>query len=266
LLVRVRQEIQEVLRRRAAMTRNKRDPNSWMVVRLPEQALSERILHLAAPLLEHLGPTPAPDEARRVIELATRIWNAHVIASPLWGNPKRKPLAELRRSMQSSQAPPGLADTFERLSARWRSEFSLDPRLVAEWSFEGAQSGTHELVCATTLPEGVKADAPPPTQKRIAISGRFLDDVRIRLGPTSSLSFPVEHHRGQIGSDGVVTVHAKMPTVVVLFAEGVLKPIDGAPVEVIVGGKRLGPLVLRDLRCAGDAGHNDIAVLVFSVE
>jgi hypothetical protein len=35
---------------------------------------------------------------------------------------------------------------------------------------------------------------------------------------------------------------------------------------VVVGGKKLGPMVLRDLRCAGDAGHNDVAVLIFSME
>ena len=87
--------------------------------------------------------------------------------------------------------------------------------------------------------------------------------MRIRQGPTSFLSFPVEHHRTDIGNDGVVTVQVKMPTVVVLFAEGVLKPVGGAPVDVMVGGKKVGPVVLREVRCSGYGGHNDVAVLVF---
>jgi hypothetical protein len=243
--------------------RRKRDPNTWTAVRLPERALSESILHLAAPLLEPLGPVPAPDDSRRALELAVSIWNAHVVASPLWGDPKPKGLAELRKATRGEQAPAGLADAFELLSVRWRAEFSFDPRLVGDWSFEATEPGRHDLVCATTLPEGVKADVPPPAGKRISIGGRFLDEVRVRQGPTSFLSFPVEHHRGDIGNDGVVTVQVKMPTVVVLFAEGVLKPVGGAPVDVMIGGKRVGPVVLREIRCSGYGGHNDVAVLVF---
>jgi hypothetical protein len=88
--------------------------------------------------------------------------------------------------------------------------------------------------------------------------------VRIHLDGTSFLSFPVEHHRGDIRADGAVTLEAKMPTVVALFAEGAaLKPVGGAPVDVRVGGKVLGPMVLREVGCSGRDGHNDVAVLVF---
>ncbi|HMJ13550.1 MAG TPA: hypothetical protein VK524_19155 [Polyangiaceae bacterium] len=44
--------------------RNRRDPYSWTVVRLPERDLAERVLELAAPLLERLGPAPAIDDGR----------------------------------------------------------------------------------------------------------------------------------------------------------------------------------------------------------
>ena len=59
------------------------------------------------------------------------------------------------------------------------------------------------------------------------------------MSATSSLSFPVEIHRREIGSDGVVTICTKMPTVVELFAEGALRSVHDAPVEITVGGKNL---------------------------
>ena len=80
-----------------------------------------------------------------------------------------------------------------------------------------------------------------------------------RRSATSFLLFPVENDRG----DGVVTIHAKLPTVVDLFAEGTLTPVDGAPVNVIVAGKMLGPMVLAEVRCTGGGEYHDVVVLVF---
>lgn len=71
-------------------TRSRRDPYTRTVVRLPERDLAESILHLAAPLLDRLGPTPAADEARRVFELAIGVWNAHVLASKFWATRSQK--------------------------------------------------------------------------------------------------------------------------------------------------------------------------------
>jgi len=239
--------------------RKRRDPCTRSVVRLPERDLSESISHLAEPLLEPLGPRPAPDEIRRAIGLAVNLWNAQVTASQLWGDPRPKPLADLRKAMRGNQ----VAATFEQLSARWRNEFAFDPRLVREWSFDATDDGRHQLVCEMALPAGIEAHVPPPAEKRIAIGGKFLDEVSIRLSATTYLSFPIESHRGNVGTDGVVTIHAKMPTVVQLFAEGRLTRVGGAPVDVMVGGKELGSMVLSDVGCAGQLGYNDIAVLVF---
>jgi hypothetical protein len=54
-----------------------------------------------------------------------------------------------------------------------------------------------------------------------------------------------------------------MPTAIQLFAEGRLTPIGGAPVQVMIGGKELGAMVLSELSCAGDGGDHDVAMLVF---
>ena len=241
--------------------RRRRDPFTRTVVRLPERDLAESVLHLAAPLIEPLGTSPPADAVRRAIAMAVDVWNAHVAASGYWGDPKPKALTALRRSMCGRGAPPGLAETFELLSARWRADFSLDPRLVEGWSMEIDESGALRLACEMGLPDGVYAEVPPPVEKRIAVGGRFLDEVQIRLDRRSYLSFPVDNHRGRVDDDGVVTIDTKMPTALQLFAEGHLSRVDGPPVDVNVGGRRLGPMVLSSLSCNG--GHHDLATLVF---
>lgn len=188
-------------------TRRERDPYSWTVVRLPERDLGDSIVDLASPLLESLGPERRPEDTRRAIELAVKIWNAHVLASKFWGRPRPRALADLEKMMSEE------SDTFALLSARWRKDFAFDPRLVAAWSYETSEHGDHRVVCESTLPDGVEAEVPPPLEKRIALGGVFLDEVRIRQGANAYLSFPVGNHRGTIGADGVATVYAKMPTV-----------------------------------------------------
>ncbi len=243
------------------MTRRRRDPNTRFVVDLPERDLAECLLHLAAPLLEPLAAAACLDEARSAIAFAVRLWNAHVSASEFWGDPRRGPLAELRRSAGGQRATSATPDTFALLSDRWRREFQFDPRLVGDWSYEASGNGQPRLVCQTCLPEGVEAKVHPPAEKRIRIAGRFLDEVAIRLDATSSLSFPVERHRGVVADDGSTTIHAMMPAVLQLFAEGRLPPVGSGAVDVSVGGRDLGPMRLAEVRCAGLGG--DVAVLVF---
>lgn len=66
-----------------------------------------------------------------------------------------------------------------------------------------------------------------------------------------------------IGDDGTVTVHAMMPSALQLFAEGRLRRVGGDPVEVVVGGRKLGMMVLAEVRCGGENYRDDVAILVF---
>ncbi len=244
------------------MTRtSKRDPYARTIIRVPERPLSALILDLVTPLLEARARTLADDEARRLFELAIATWNAHVMAEPHWQ--KAAPLAKLRKESHSRSAPRGIAEDFDLLSARYRALPSLDPRIVASWSLAPGAVGGFELTCVAKLPEGVEAYVPPPAEKRIAIGGRFLDEVTVRVTATSSMSFPVERHRGAVGDDGAATIYAQMPTALGLFAAGVLKPVGGDPVHVRVGLRDLGLMRLRELRCGREMGAGEIAVLVF---
>ncbi|HEY6558848.1 MAG TPA: hypothetical protein VI072_16300 [Polyangiaceae bacterium] len=98
--------------------RNRRDPYSWTVVRLPERDLAERVLELAAPLLGRLGPAPAIDDGRVAIALAVTFWNASVLASKRWEHPRVKELNDLRKRMRGRQAAPGDAAIFDLLAER----------------------------------------------------------------------------------------------------------------------------------------------------
>jgi hypothetical protein len=240
----------------------RRDPHSWTVVRLPERDLAETLLEFAAPLLARLGSGPALEDERGAIELAVTFWNASVLASRRWAHPRVKQLNELKKRMRGRQATPGDAATFDLLSERWRHHW-LDPRLIESWNYDLDGTGVRRLVCTMGLPDGVEAEVPPPLEKRIAIGGRFLDEVGIPLSETSSLRFPVERHRGVIGEDGTVTVHAMMPSALQLFAEGRLPRVGADPTEVAVGGHTFGSMVLSEVRCGGENLRHDIAVLVF---
>ena len=154
------------------------------------------------------------------------------------------------------------AAKFDLLSERWREHW-LDPRLVESWTYEPNGAGVPRLECTMCLPEGVRAEVPPPAEKRIAIGGKFLDEVQISQGANTVLSFPVDRHRGVVGDDGIATVYAMMPSALKLFAEGRLPCVGGEPVEVAIGSRQLGPMVLTEIRCGGENNRLDIAVLVF---
>jgi hypothetical protein len=215
------------------MTR--RDPYSWSVVRLPERDLAELVLELAAPLLERLGPAPAIDEARAAVALAVTFWNANVLASKRWEHPQFKERNALEKRMRGRAASREDAAALNLLSDRWREHW-IEPRLVESWIYEPDAAGVRRLVCTMSLPEGVRAEVPPPAEKRVAIGGKFLDEVQISQGGNTSLSFPVDRHRGVVGDDGTATVYAMMPSALKLFAEGRLPCVGGDPVEVAGAG------------------------------
>lgn len=238
------------------------DPNAWTMVRVPEGDLAETLVEFAAPLLERLGPEPTIEDAQAVMALVVSFWNASVLASKRWDDPRVKELNALKKRMRGRAASREDAATFDLLAARWRNHW-LDPRLVESWTYEPDSAGVRRLVCTMSLPAGVRAYVPPPIEKRIAIGGKFLDEVEISRGGTTSMSFPVERHRGVVGEDGTATVFAMMPSALQLFAEGRLNAVGGDPVEVAIGGRRLGPMVLIAVRCGGEFGRDDVAVLVF---
>jgi hypothetical protein len=76
---------------------------------------------------------------------------------------------------------------------------------------------------------------------RIAIGGRYLDEVQIRqnLPGTSYVSFPAHRHLARV-EDDLVTVSTQGATAVKLFADGVLPPIGGGVVTLWIGSREFG--------------------------
>ncbi|MAQ14212.1 MAG: hypothetical protein CMN30_05390 [Sandaracinus sp.] len=64
--------------------------------------------------------------------------------------------------------------------------------------------------------------------------------------------FPLERHSATLGDEGTLTLSTPMPVAVALFAEGCLAPVGGPPVDVLVYGQALGPMVLREVSCGSD--------------
>ena len=250
----------------AARRRQRRDPNSRTVVRIPEQPLEERLLMLAAPVLARLNDDDSHDAIRSAVALAIDFWNAKAMASQLWCAPKPKPLNELTRKMTGKKAPPEDVEVFELLTARWRDlDAYIDPRRVGQWSLEvdDGQPAPLRLTCEVELPPGVEAEVPPPLEERVCIGGKFLDEVRVRLSDHSLVGFPLEAHRGQVAQDRSVTVRTNALTVLGLFAQGALHPVGAGRVDVIVGGETYSAMVLSDVRCADIWSHHHEAILVF---
>lgn len=235
-----------------------RDPYSWTELRLPENDLADLVIAFASPLIDRLGPAPALDDARAAVEQAVTFWNASVLAEKHWPRPRPKALSTLKKQMREASREE--AALFDLLKKRWREHW-LDPRMVETWTYEPDAKGVPRFTCTFELPERVRAQVPPPAEKRIAIGGKFLDEVRISLDASTTLSFPVDRHRGVVNADGSATVRAMAPSALQLFADGTLPPIGGAPVEVVGGGRALGPMVLASLAASGE--QYNTATLVF---
>jgi hypothetical protein len=103
---------------------------------------------------------------------------------------------------------------------------------------------------------------------RIAIGGRYLDEVRIRQTRTdlantlSSLSFPAHRHGASVEPDHLV-VSTQAATVVQLFAEGVLALIGGPAVTVQIGGQEFGPCLLEAVETDGASPLDTTIILRF---
>jgi hypothetical protein len=249
--------------------RARRDPNSRTVTKLPEQALEACVLELAAAPLERLGADPTPEAVHRTIEQTIAFWNATSRASGVWDPASSRALDTLTRRMTGRRASAADREAFELLSTRWRElKLIWDPRRIGEWSLELVPGEAPRLRCALELPDGVEELVPPPPETRIAIGDHFLDETTLRVpsqpGVISRRCFPPEQHQGTVQDDGTVIIETRMGCAFALLAEGLLPPIGGRPVGLVVHGVRRDAMVLTEVRCDDRAPHRELAVLYFA--
>ncbi|MDI1442429.1 hypothetical protein [Polyangium sp. 6x1] len=117
---------------------------------VPDRKISETILDFGEPLLSQLGPVPPVDAARNALTIVITVWNAHVMAMPIWGIPEH--LARVQALLRDPVAQQGMKEAFAALSARRREKLNDDPRAVGEWSILPDGHGGHRFRCDARVP------------------------------------------------------------------------------------------------------------------
>lgn len=116
--------------------------------------ISEMILDFAAPIVDQLVAEKAPLKTwRESMMMVITVWNAHVMAMPLWGKPEI--LAELMVMVGGPTAPAGLSAVFLALSEERRTRFATVPLVIGEWSVTQLPDGGFSLRCDARLPKQV---------------------------------------------------------------------------------------------------------------
>ena len=119
-------------------------------VEIPQRKISETIIDFGAPLIAQLDAGQPIEIVRCVFAIVITVWNAHVMAMPVWGQPQL--LDQLGELLGSPSAPAQLIDTYAELAARRQQRFAEDPRAVGEWSVTIDQQGRVRLHCDARVP------------------------------------------------------------------------------------------------------------------
>jgi hypothetical protein len=120
---------------------------------LAKRKLSETIVDFGAPLILQLDSNQSIEIVRAVFKIVIMVWNAHVMAMPLWGKPQL--LEQLAELLRSPGTPCQLIEACSALTARRQQHFADDPRAVGEWSVAIDHAGGMRLHCDARLPSDV---------------------------------------------------------------------------------------------------------------
>lgn len=113
--------------------------------------MSETILDFGDPFLSMWQRTfnePPPIETlKNALLFVIGIWNAHVMATPVWGKPRF--LTIMREQFKDS---PSHLEIIDLLSRRWHERFSDDARAVGHWDIVADGEGGHKFQCDARWP------------------------------------------------------------------------------------------------------------------
>lgn len=148
--------IEEIARRRAqkrAARREAKRREAAPSVTIPDRKISETILDFGEPLLAQLGDAPSIEAAENALDIVVMLWNAYVMAMPIWGKPEE--LARVQALLRDSRVLPYMTDTLEALCARRREKFSDDPRAVGACAIVPDGHGGYNFKCAARVPQSL---------------------------------------------------------------------------------------------------------------
>ena len=109
--------------------------------------MSETILDFGAPLLSTFNEPPPIETMKNALEFVLAVWNAHVMATAIWGKPHH--LEALRKAFEAS---PSHREMLDILGRRWRDHFAEDARAVANWDIIADGKGGHVSQCDARWP------------------------------------------------------------------------------------------------------------------
>jgi len=117
---------------------------------IPSRKISETVIDFGAPVLADLARTQSIEVLHATFNLVITVWNAHVTAMPVWGQPES--LDHLERILLSPAAPKEMIRAVHALTARRRAHFADDPRAVGEWNIKIESGGGVRLHCDAHVP------------------------------------------------------------------------------------------------------------------
>jgi hypothetical protein len=117
---------------------------------IPQRKISETIIDFGAPVLHDLRPDTPIEVVRASFNIAISVWNAHVMAMPVWNAPHL--LAHLQTLLRTPVAAPEMVQAYRDLTARRQELFATDPRAVGEWNVSMDQNGNVNLRCDARVP------------------------------------------------------------------------------------------------------------------
>jgi len=111
-----------------------------------ERKISGTILDFGEPLLSESITEDTPIAAvREIYKLVVLVWNAHVAASPHWGDAGH--LQMLQKMAASPQMPSQARAWIGKLSHRWHEKFSDAKYCVGEWHVKIKHDDTLSFFC-----------------------------------------------------------------------------------------------------------------------
>ena len=128
-------------------------PRAAAGLTIPQRKISETIIDFGAPLIFDLDPNQPIEIVRSVFTIVIMVWNAHVMAMPVWGKPQL--LEHLRALLRTPGTAPQLIDSYTELAARREQHFAQDPRTVGEWNVQFDHAGRVRLHCEAHVPSSL---------------------------------------------------------------------------------------------------------------
>ena len=118
--------------------------------KLPSRKISATIIEFGEPLLKQLDTEQPLVLVRATFEIVITVWNAHVMAMPVWNAPQF--LADLEALLKTATIAPQMIAAYRDLTARRQQRLADDPRAVGEWSLSIDHAGRVRLRCDARIP------------------------------------------------------------------------------------------------------------------